>query len=53
MDKTARRNRALDLMLEDLYTRHTSIRVKAKEYECEEDLDFLKEKLISYLNKLR
>jgi hypothetical protein len=43
---------AIDLMIEDLYTRHIDIRVRAKKYKCEKDLDDIKEQLISYLRKL-
>ena len=53
MDKAEKRNRAFDLMLEDLHTKNFYIRIKAKQYNCEEDLDYLKEKLISHLNKIK
>jgi hypothetical protein len=45
-------NQAIDLMIEDLYTRHIDIRIRAKKYKCEKDLDAIKEQLISYLQKL-
>lgn len=46
-------NQAVNLMIEDLYTRHTDIRVKAKNYKCEKDLDIIREQLISYLKKIK
>lgn len=47
------RNRAIDLMIEDLHTAHHEIRSKAKGEGCEQDLDTVKQQLLDYLNFLR
>lgn len=46
---TQRKNQAIDLMIEDLYTVHSDIRLIAKELGCETELEELKVKLIEYL----
>lgn len=40
---------ARNLMLEDLHTVHSNIRLEAKELHCEQELDDIKELLINYL----
>lgn len=40
---------AIDLMLEDLQSRHSNIRRLAKELECEPELENIKLDLIEYL----
>jgi len=44
-----RKNQAIDLMIEDLYTVHSDIRLAAKELGCESELEKLKTSLIEYL----
>lgn len=46
-------NQAIDLMIEDLHTKHHEIRSKAKELECDSDLEKIKGILIDYLNELK
>lgn len=43
---------ARNLMLEDLHTIHSDIRLNAKELQCEQELDDIKELLINYLLSL-
>ncbi|UYA57664.1 hypothetical protein SCREM1_207 [Synechococcus phage S-CREM1] len=42
---------ALDLLLEDLHTVNSKIRLEAKKLNCEKELDSLKEELIDFLKK--
>lgn len=51
--KTKNKIKAIDLLLLDLKTLHSSIRLEAKENECENELDECKNYLISYLNLMR
>ncbi len=44
---------AMNLMLEDLYTKHSDIRLEAKERNCESELEDIKELLINYLHTLK
>lgn len=44
---------AIDLMIEDLHTRHHEIRSDATYNECAEELESIKTKLIDYLHTLR
>lgn len=44
---------AIDLMIEDLHTKHHEIRSKAKELGCDPDLEKVKNLLIEYLNSLK
>lgn len=44
---------AIDLMIEDLHTKHHEIRSKAKELGCDPDLEKVKNLLIDYLNTLK
>lgn len=44
---------AIDLMIEDLHTRHHEIRSNATYNECAEELESIKTKLIDYLHTLR
>lgn len=44
---------ALDLMLEDLHTRHYEIRTSARELNCEKELERLKENILEYLLNLK
>jgi hypothetical protein len=47
------KNKAIDLMIEDLHTVHPEIRCRAKGQGCEPQLDSIKQQLIDYLNFLR
>lgn len=47
------KNKAIDLIIEDLHTKHHEIRSKAKKEGCEYELDVIKNQLIDYLNFLR
>lgn len=47
------KNKAIDLMIEDLNTAHHEIRGRAKFEGCEGELDTLKRQLLDYLNFLR
>lgn len=40
---------ALDFFLEDLKTANISIRSRAKEFECENELNYWRNKVIDYL----
>lgn len=40
---------AIDLIIEDLYTKNQKIRLIAKEKSCEKELEDLKEDVIRYL----
>lgn len=44
---------AIDLMLEDLQIKHGNIREQAKEYDCEEELENIKQSLIEYLQNMK
>ena len=48
-----RKNQAIDLMIEDLYTVHSDIRLMAKEFGCESELEELKVNLIEYLYSMK
>lgn len=43
---------ARNLMLEDLHTVHSDIRLEAKKLNCESELENIKELLINYLLEL-
>lgn len=47
------KNKAIDLMIEDLHTIHHEIRIKAKSEGCEQQLDTIKSQLLDYLKFLR
>jgi hypothetical protein len=47
------RNKAIDLMVEDLHTVHHEIRCRAKGQGCENELDIIKRQLLDYLTFLR
>ena len=47
------KSRAIDLIVEDLHTKHHEIRTKAKKEGCEQELDVVKQQLIDYLQFLR
>jgi hypothetical protein len=47
------KNKAIDLMIEDLHTKNHEIRCKAKGQGCEQELDNIKGMLLDYLNFLR
>lgn len=49
MNQESKKVRAIDLMLLDLHTRHSKIRTEAKEYDCENELEELKLKLLNLL----
>jgi hypothetical protein len=44
---------AIDLMIEDLHTRHHQIRSIANRYECIDELEDIKKQLIDYLHTIR
>lgn len=50
---TTKENQAIDLMIEDLHTCHTGIRIEAKKIGCEEELEKLKNQLVDYLHQIR
>ena len=50
---TPGKNKAIDLMVEDLHTAHHEIRCRAKKEGCEKELDTIKHQLLDYLNFLR
>lgn len=50
---TKLQDQAIDLLLEDVYTKHTEIRVVAKKLGCELELDNYRQKLIEFLHSLR
>ena len=43
----------LDLMVEDLYKKHTDIRLVAKELGCESELEDIKNYIINHLTEKR
>ncbi len=47
------KNKAIDLMIEDLHRSHPEIRCRAREQGCESQLDTIKQQLLDYLNFLR
>lgn len=47
------KNKAIDLMVEDLHRVHDEIRTKAKWEGCEKELDNIKFQMLDYLNFLR
>lgn len=47
------KNKAIDLMIEDLHTFHHEIRCRAKNDGCETELETIKRQLLDYLNFLR
>lgn len=53
MIKDEKEVKAIDLMILDLETRHSEIRVEAKELHCEDELDFLKDFLLEVLVRMR
>lgn len=44
---------ALDFFLEDLKSVNVSVRCRAKEFECENELNYWRDKVIDYLMKQR
>ena len=48
---TTKQRNAINLLLEDLHTVHTDIRVEAKKQGCEKELDEYKEEILNYLIK--
>lgn len=44
---------ALDFFLEDLQTANVTVRCRAKEFECENELNYWRDKVIDYLMKER
>lgn len=40
---------ALDFFLEDLRTTNVTVRCRAKEFECENELNYWRDKVIDYL----
>lgn len=53
MNQESKKVKAIDLMLLDLQTRHSDIRIEAKEYQCEDELEEIKRKLLSLLTSER
>lgn len=53
IQKTKNQIKALDLMILDLQTIHSDIRIEAKETNCEIELNEWKVNLIDYLMKKR
>lgn len=47
------RHRAIDLMVEDLHTKHHEIRIQAMQEGCAGELDVIKQQLLDYLTFLR
>lgn len=47
------KNKAIDLMIEDLHTAHHEIRIRAKTEQCESELNVIRCQLLDYLNILR
>ena len=47
------KNTAIDLMLEDLHTKHHEIRTQASLLNCEKELEELKINLIEYLTLMK
>jgi len=47
------KNIAIDLMLEDLHTKHHQIRTQATLLNCENELEELKINLIEYLTSMK
>ena len=50
---TNKLEQAIDLMLEDLHTKHHEIRVRAWELGCNEELENIKFQLVNYLYDLK
>jgi len=50
---TQKLKQAIDLMLEDLHTKHHEIRVRAWELGCNEELEDIKFQLVNYLCGLK
>jgi hypothetical protein len=44
---------ALDLIIEDLNTKNLQVRTLSKELECESELNYWKETLLSFINERR
>lgn len=44
---------ALDFFLEDLKTANVSVRCRAKEFECENELNYWRDQVIDFLMKQR
>lgn len=42
-------SQAIDLMIQDLYTSHSEIRNEAKMLNCEDELNTIRDDIISYL----
>jgi hypothetical protein len=47
------KNKAIDLILEDLHKSYPDIKCRAKTQGCENELSAVKQQLIDYLNFLR
>lgn len=47
------KSKAIDLMIEDLHTGNSEIKIKAKFQGCEKELDVIKMQLLDYLKFLR
>jgi len=52
-DMNLNKNRAIDLMIEDLHNAHHDIRTIAKQEGCESELNTIKSQLLDYLNFLK
>lgn len=53
MNQESKTLKAIDLMLLDLQTRHTDIRIEAKKYHCEDELEEIKARLLELLTNAR
>jgi hypothetical protein len=47
------KNHAIDLLIEDVYTKHSDTRVRAKNLGCETEMDIIREQIIDFLTSLR
>ena len=50
---TNKLEQAINLMLEDLHTKHNEIRVRAWELGCNSELDDIKFQLVKFLQNLK
>lgn len=53
MNKETKQIKAIDLMILDLQTLHSSIRIEAKEHQCETELEKVKAVLLNFLISMR
>lgn len=53
MSQEPKEVKAIDLMMVDLHTRHSEIRNEAKQFNCEDELNLIKIKLLKFLMQER